>query len=268
MSLNPKDEGTRERGSETATFWEHLDVLRGEIIRMLAAAVLMGVVCFCMKEVLFEVVLAPSRPDFFIYRLLGTEPFSIHLINTGLTEQMMVHLKVALVAGILVASPYLLYLLFRFVSPALYERERRYSVRLTLAAYGMFLVGVAVNYLLIFPLTVRFLGTYQVSAEVEPMLTVSSYVDTLLMMSLLMGVVFEIPVVSWLMAKFGLLRSEWMRLYRRHAIVAVLIVAAVITPSTDIFTLMIVSLPIWLLYEGSILLVTWTEVREREDERA
>ena len=172
---------------------------------------------------------------------------------------MMVHLKVAMVAGILVASPYLLYLLFRFVSPALYENERRYSVRLTLAAYLMFLVGVVVNYLLIFPLTVRFLGTYQVSTEVENMLTVSSYVDTLLAMSLMMGVVFEIPVVSWMMAKFGLLRSEWMKLYRRHAFVVVLIVAAIITPSTDVFTLLIVSLPIWLLYEGSILIVRSVE---------
>ena len=259
MSLNHRDGGAGERGGEPATFWEHLDVLRGEIIRMLLAAVLMAVLGFCLKEVLFEVVLAPSRADFFIYRILGTEPFDIHLINTGLTEQMMVHLKVAMVAGILVASPYLLYLLFRFVSPALYENERRYSVRLTLAAYLMFLVGVVVNYLLIFPLTVRFLGTYQVSTEVENMLTVSSYVDTLLAMSLMMGVVFEIPVVSWMMAKFGLLRSEWMKRYRRHAFVVVLIVAAVITPSTDVFTLLIVSLPIWLLYEGSILIVRSVE---------
>ena len=242
MSQNHKVGEQGEAGCEPATFWEHLDVLRGEIIRMLAAAVLMAVVCFCLKDVLFEIVLAPSRSDFIVYRLLGTEPFDIHLINTGLTEQMMVHLKVAMVAGILVASPYLLYLLFRFVSPALYENERRYSVRLTLAAYGMFLVGVLV-------------GTYQVSTEVENMLTVSSYVDTLLTMSLMMGVVFEIPVVSWMMAKFGLLRSEWMRRYRRHAIVLVLIVAAIITPSTDIFTLLIVSLPIWLLYEGSIFIV-------------
>ncbi|MBP5570625.1 MAG: twin-arginine translocase subunit TatC [Prevotella sp.] len=259
MSLNHRVEEADGRNNEPATFWEHLDVLRGEIIRMLVAAVLMAVACFCLKEVLFEVVLAPSQSDFFIYRLLGTEPFDIHLINTGLTEQMMVHLKVALVAGILVASPYLLYLLFRFVSPALYENERRYSVRLTMAAYAMFLVGVLVNYLLIFPLTVRFLGTYQVSTEVENMLTVSSYVDTLLAMSLVMGVVFEIPVVSWMMAKFGLLRSDWMKRYRRHAIVVVLIVAAVITPSTDIFTLLIVSLPIWLLYEGSIYIVRSVE---------
>ena len=168
-------------------------------------------------------------------------------------------MKVSLVAGILIASPYILYLLFRFISPALYDNERRYSVRLTVAAYLMFLFGVAVNYFVIFPLTVRFLGTYQVSDDIHNLLTISSYVDTLAMMSLVFGIVFEIPVVSWLLARFGLLKSVWMSRYRRHAIVAIVIVAAVITPTSDVFTLFMVSLPIWLLYEASVLIVRITE---------
>jgi sec-independent protein translocase protein TatC len=167
----------------------------------------------------------------------------------------MIHMKVALMTGILVASPYIIYLLFRFISPALYENERRYSIRITVTAYVMFLVGVVVNYLLIFPLTVRFLGTYQVSEEVVTMLTITSYIDTLLMMSLVFGILFEIPVISWLLAKAGMLKASWMTEYRRHAIVAILIVAAIITPTADVLTLIIVSLPIWLLYEVSILLV-------------
>jgi sec-independent protein translocase protein TatC len=146
-------------------------------------------------------------------------------------------------------------LLFRFISPALYDDERRCSVRLVGSAYVMFVVGVVLNYFIIFPFTVRFLGTYQVDAEVTNMLTLSSYVDTLLMMSLVFGIVFEIPVVAWLLGRFGLLKAEWMRRYRRHAIVAILVVAAVITPTADIFTLTMVSLPIWLLYEVSVLLV-------------
>lgn len=186
---------------------------------------------------------------------MGVEPFSIQLVNTGLTEQFMIHMKVALMTGILVASPYIIYLLFRFISPALYENERRYSIRITVTAYVMFLVGVVVNYLLIFPLTVRFLGTYQVSEEVVTMLTITSYIDTLLMMSLVFGILFEIPVISWLLAKAGMLKASWMTEYRRHAIVAILIVAAIITPTADVLTLIIVSLPIWLLYEVSILLV-------------
>jgi len=237
------------------TFWEHLDELRGSLIRMVVAALVAGVVAFCLKEPLFRFVLAPASGDFFVYRWLGAEPFALRLVNTGLTEQFMVHMRVALSMGALVASPYLLWVLYSFVSPALYASERRISTRVVAAAYVMFLVGVAVNYLLVFPLTVRFLGTYQVSSDVENMLTVSSYVDTLLMMSLVFGIVFEIPVVSWLLGRFGLLRAEWMRRFRRHAIVVILVVAAIVTPTSDVFTLLIVSLPIWLLYEASILLV-------------
>ena len=241
------------------TFWEHLDVLRGSIIRMLVAAVAAGVAAFVLKDWLFAVVLAPSGSDFVTYRLLGVEPFKIELVNTGLTEQFMIHMKVALAAGVLMASPYILYLLFRFVSPALYDNERRCSVRLTLAAYAMFMLGVAVNYFVVFPLTVRFLGTYQVSTDVHNLLTISSYVDTLAMMSIVFGIVFEIPVVSWLLARFGLLKSAWMGRYRRHALVAIVAVAAVITPTSDVFTLTLVSLPIWLLYEASVLIVKVTE---------
>lgn len=251
--------GDGSGGENELTFWDHLDVLRGSLIRMIAAAAVAAVAAFCLKEPLFGLVLAPADGSFFIYRLLGAEPFSLHLINTGLTEQFMIHMKVALMAGVLMASPYLLYVLFRFVSPALYDNERRVSVRLVGAAYVMFLVGVAVNYLLVFPLTVRFLGTYQVSPGVDNMLTVGSYVDTLLMMSLVFGIVFEIPVVSWLLARFGMLRARWMRRFRRHAVVAILIVAAVITPTADVFTLVLVALPIWLLYEFSILLVRSVE---------
>lgn len=247
--------------TEELSFWDHLDVLRGCLWRVLLAVTIGGIVAFCMKEQMFNIVLAPCHGDFITYRLLfpSMPGGQLHLINTGLAEQMMIHLKVALCMGVLVASPYILYVLFGFISPALYANERRYSVRLTLAAYLMFIVGLLVNYLLIFPLTVRFLGTYQVSADIDNMLTISSYVDTMLMMSLVFGIVFEIPVLSWLMARFGLLRSEWMSHYRRHAFVAILIVAAVITPTADMFTLLVVSLPIWLLYEISIILVRYVE---------
>lgn len=237
------------------TFWEHLDELRGSLIRMAIAAIAMGLVAFAMKETLFDIVLAPSKSDFFLYRIIGAEPFDIKLINTGLAEQFTIHMKVALTVGLLVASPYILYLLFHFVSPALYENEKRYSVRITLSAYLMFIVGVALNYFLVFPLTVRFLGTYSVSADIENMLTLSSYVDSMLMMSLWFGIIFELPVVCWFLGKFGLLKAEWMTRYRRHAIVAILIIAAIITPTGDIFTLMVVSLPIYILYEASAILV-------------
>ncbi|MBR5688138.1 MAG: twin-arginine translocase subunit TatC [Prevotella sp.] len=237
------------------TFWDHLDELRGSLLRMLAAVAVMAVICFSLKDLLFDVILAPTKSDFITYRLLGAEPFTMRLINTQLTEQLMVHLRMAAYMGFLLASPLILYELFRFVSPALYRNERRYASVVVMAAYVMFIVGTLLNYFLIFPLIARFLGTYQVSPDVENMLTLNSYVDTLMMMSLVIGIVFEMPVVAALMGKLNIISAKMMKRYRKHALVVILIVAAIITPTADIFTLLIVSLPIWALYETSILIV-------------
>jgi sec-independent protein translocase protein TatC len=239
----------------TMTFWDHLDELRSVIIRTMVVTVVAAAVAFCLKEQLFDIVLAPRSSDFITYRLMGVEPFSIHLMNTGLTEQFMIHLKTAMYAGVLVALPYIVYLLFGFISPALYDNERKYATLLCTSGYLMFMLGTLLNYFLIFPLTVKFLGTYQVSPDVANMLTLQSYIDTLLMMCLMMGIIFELPVVSWLLGKMGLINASMMQKWRKHAIVTILVAAAIITPTTDAFTLFVVALPIWLLYELSILIV-------------
>jgi sec-independent protein translocase protein TatC len=226
---------------------------------MLLVIMLVAIVAFVMKDELFTVVLAPRTSDFITYRLMGVEPFEIHLMNTGLTEQFMVHLKTAVYAGVLVASPYIIYLLFGFVAPALYDKERHFATLLCVSGYLMFMLGTALNYLLIFPLTLKFLGTYQVSEDVANMLTLQSYMDTLLMMNLVMGIVFELPVVSWLLGRMGVINAQMMQAMRRHAVVAILILAAIITPTTDAFTLFVVALPIWLLYELSIVIVRMTK---------
>jgi sec-independent protein translocase protein TatC len=225
---------------------------------MAVAVMVLGVVAFCLKDALFSVVLAPRSSDFVTYQLLGVDAFHINLMNTGLTEQFMIHMRTAIYAGLLLASPYILYELFRFVSPGLYQNERRYAVWIVGAAYVMFLMGTLVNYFIVFPLTVRFLGTYQVSPDVANMLTLQSYIDTLLGMSLVMGVVFELPVVCGLMGRMGLINSQMMAQFRRHAVVAILVVSAIITPTTDVFTLFVVALPIYLLYELSIQIVKIT----------
>ena len=241
--------------AENKSFWEHLEDLRGSLIKIVVAILLFSTLAFCFKDLLFKIVLAPKDSSFFMYKLFGGGDFTIRLMNIGLTEQFMIHLKTAVAFGILMASPYIIKVLFDFIRPALYEKERQHSTGIVVSSYVMFMIGVAVNYLFIFPLTVRFLGTYQVSEQVSNMLTLQSYMDTLLMMSIVFGLVFEIPVISWLLARFGLLKAEYMTQYRRHAIVVILIIAAIITPTGDAFTLLIVSLPIWLLYELSVLIV-------------
>lgn len=247
-----------EKGENVTTFWDHLDELRGCLIRIITITTVMAVLAFCMKDMLFGIVLAPHDSTFITYRLLDTEPFTLHLMNTGLTEQFMIHMKTALYAGLLLASPYVLYVMFGFIAPGLYENERHCAVQTMVSAYVMFIAGTLLNYFLVFPLTVHFLGTYQVSDDVANMLTLESYMDTLITMSLVMGVVFELPVVSWLLARMGFINGRLMTQYRRHAIVAILIVAAIITPTTDVFTLFVVSMPIWMLYELSIVIVKMT----------
>lgn len=247
------------------TFWDHLDELRSVIVRILIVTVVFAVVAFCFKEVLFSIVLAPKESGFVTYRLFDLisrslsgelDPgFNVPLINTGLARQFVIHMKVAFMAGLLCASPYVIYQLFRFVSPALYAEERSYAWKVVSGGYVMFVTGVLVSYFFIFPLTFRFLGTYQVSDDVTNMISLESYIDVLVMLSLAMGIVFEMPVVAWLFARLGFLSDDFMKRYRRHAIVLILVAAAVITPTTDIFTLLAVAMPMCVLYEGSIRIV-------------
>lgn len=244
-------------------FWGHLDELRASVVKIIVAVLVAGIAAFCCKDLLFSVVMAPSRDSFITYRLFScltghASRFSVDLFNPELAQQFIVHMRVALWMGLLVVSPYVIYLLYRFVAPGLYAHERRYAVRAVGSGYIMFILGVALNYFLIFPLTFRFLGTYQVSPNVPNQIALTSYIDILLMLSFLLGVVFEMPVLAWLLAKMSVLTPRFLTRYRRHAVVVALILAAVITPTGDALTLSLVALPVYALYEVSILVVRRT----------
>lgn len=254
---------------ETGTFWDHLDELRDVLLKISLVAILCGIVAFVFKDFLFTIVFAPKYDSFITYKWLGNigailsefpiENFDVKIINTGLAQQFVVHMKTALCFGVLCASPYILYQLFRFVSPALYENERQYALQVVGSGYIMFMIGVLVGYMLIFPLTFRFLGTYQVSTEVVNMISLDSYMSTLVLICMALGIVFELPVICWLLGKLGVLSSAFMKKYRKHSLVVILIIAAVITPTSDAFTLLAVSFPMYLLYEISIVIVSLTE---------
>ena len=259
-----------ENGAEL-TFWDHLDELRGAIIHIICAALLCGIFAFVFKDALFNIVLAPTNSEFITYTLLNkvasltgatVEPFSIELINTTLASQFLIHMRTAFLAGALCASPYIIYCIMRFIAPALYSSERKTVITVVSFAYMMFIIGILLSYFVIFPLTFHFLGTYQVSAKVENLISLESYISTFVQMSLLLGLVFELPMICWLVAKLGLIKATMMREYRRHAIVVILIIAAIITPTADAFTLALVSLPMWLLYELSIFIVSRTNKTE------
>lgn len=246
------------------TFWDHLDALRDVILRVLVVAVAGFIVAFCFKEPLFKLILAPGSPDFILYRwissvasMIGADAsalrdFSVDLFSTTLTAQFMIHMKMAFYVSLVVIMPYTLYLLFGFISPALYQNERRSTTKVVVWSYILFMLGIVLDYLIIFPLAFRFLGTYQVSESIPNVITLESYTDLLVTLTLLMGILFELPVLAWFLSKLGIIDAAFMRKYRRHAILVIVIIAAIITPTTDIFTLTIVTLPIYLLYEVSI----------------
>lgn len=245
------------------SFWAHLDVLRGVLIRCVAAWGIMMVGAFIFKGPLFSLLLAPTRPDFLTWRLLakcGLLPLnstlstlnSQSLISTELTGQFLTHVSISLWTGFIVALPYIIWQLYQFIQPAIGEQQSSKRIGICLSAVGLFFVGVALNYFVIFPFAYRFLIDYQVSQSVVNMISLSSYIGTFLTLSLIMGVLFELPLLAWILASLGILEASVLRQYRKHAVVLIVILAAVITPTGDAFTLLLVSVPIYLLYELSI----------------
>ena len=234
------------------TFWDHLDALRAILFRVAAVLLVAAVGLFAFKDFLFDgLILAPSKSDFFLYKWIGAD-FSLSLVNIEVTAQFMIHMKMALLCAVVLTFPYIIYQVWKFIAPALYENEKRKVGNAFLFASGLFYLGVAVGYVLIFPLMLNFFADYQVSSAVPNQFSLSSYISLLTSMVLTFGIVFEFPTVVALLSAIGILRKEAMRKYRRHAICAIVILAAVITPSGDPFSLAVVALPLYLLYEFSV----------------
>lgn len=252
------------------TFGGHLEVLRRMLIRILAVAGVLSVIVFCFKELTWQILLAPSEYNFVTYQVieqlihrLGFTDFQfqeyyVNLIATDLSSQFMQHLSTSLYLGLLGTSPYIMWELFRFVSPALYENEKKYSVRVALSIFVLFLVGVLMCYYVLFPIAFRFLGTYSVAERVVSNITLDSYVSTFVTLTLVMGLVFQLPIIAFAMAKMGFLHHEFLSRYRKHAFLIIMIVAAIITPP-DLMTLVLVTLPLYLLYLISIFIVKKVE---------
>ncbi|MGN1247728.1 MAG: twin-arginine translocase subunit TatC [Paludibacteraceae bacterium] len=236
----------------------HLEDLRTMLVRMLVAVSLCGVAAFVAKDPIFAFCLAPTQSDFLTYRLLGYRCETVHLINTALMRPLMLHIQTAFTVGCLAALPYCLYQLFIFLAPALYPKEKAYARTIFGVGFLLFLIGGALAYWVLFPLCFRFLASYQVESSIANMITLDSYLTCLLRTALAMGVVFELPILAWALAKAGWLQHAQMVRYRKHAVVGILVLAAVITPTPDVFTLLVAALPIFALYELCILIVRLT----------
>lgn len=235
------------------SFWDHLDVLRGSLFRAIGSVCLCSVLGLVFRELLFDgIVLAPTRPDFIVYRLLGWS-FSMELINVEISAQFFVHLKASCAVGVIVAFPYVVWELWRFLAPALYDREKK-AVRAAFAmSTGLFYLGVLVGYFIVLPVCLQFFMNYTVSDAVANTITIGSYMSMFFSMVLLIGVVFEFPTVVLVLNRLGILDRSSLRKGRRYAVIIVLVLAALITPS-DPFSMFVLAIPLYFLYELSILL--------------
>ena len=238
--------------AQEMSFWDHLDELRGTIFRSLLAVCLLAVLGFVFKQALFAAVLAPASEDFFLYRLLGWH-FDLELINVEMSAQFFVHVQAAFSAALILGCPYIVWELWRFVAPALYKGERKAVGTAFLMATGLFYAGAAVGYVLVLPACVQFFLNYSVSDLITNSITIGSYMSMFTSTVLLVGLSFEFPTVIWLLSRLGILTRAQLRKGRRYAIVAVLVLAAVVTPA-DPLSMFIVATPLYLLYEISILL--------------
>ncbi len=246
------------------SFLEHLEDLRWHLVRSIMSIVVFAIVAFVFKEFIFtNIIIAPKTPEFFTNRMLcsfGTwigiqalciniEPFQ--LININMAGQFTTHIMVSMIIGLILSFPYLVFELWRFIGPALYDEEQNYARGAVFYISMLFIMGVLFAYFVIIPLSVHFLGSYQVSAEVTNQINLMSYIQTVSAIALAAGLIFELPVLIFFLTKIGLVTPEFLKKYRRHSLVIILALSAIITPP-DVFSQILVAFPLMFLYEIGI----------------
>ncbi len=273
MSDKALPENREEMQKDEMTFWEHLEQLRWHLVRSIVAVVVLGIVAFVSKDLIFtHIILAPKSSDFITNRALCRfgqwvaeywsafspdslciENFNLKLINITMAGQFLIHLYISIFAGIIVAIPYIIFEVWRFVKPALYKHEQQHTRGAVFWSSFLFIIGILFSYFLIVPLAVMFLGSYNVSASVENQIALNSYISTVVSLTFAVGLVFEMPIFVFFLTKVGIITPDFMRKNRKAMIVIVLIVSAIITPA-DIFSQVLVAIPLLGLYEISILI--------------
>lgn len=248
------------------SFFDHLEVLRWHLIRAAIAVGVFMIIAFSFYDFIFDdLIMGPKSPDFWTYRMmckLGdifnmpgfcVTELPITIINTQMAGQFITQINSSLLIAVMMGFPYLLYEVWLFVKPALTDIERKSASGFVFYATLLFMLGVLFGYYIVVPLSVNFLANYSISDDITNTITISSYLSFVSTLTLGCGVVFELPIVIFVLSKLGIMTPEFMRASRRYAIIIILIIAAMITPTADIITMLTVSAPMFLLYEVSIL---------------
>lgn len=272
---------TLKNRAETGTgtdmsFFDHLETLRWHLIRSAIAILIFTILSFNYFDYVFDrIIMGPKRTDFWTYRMmchagqyfhLGQgycmQEIKFNIINTELSGQFTLQINSSLILGIVLGFPYLLFELWQFIKPALSLTERKAANGFVFYASLLFAIGVLFGYYIIAPYSIRFLAGFQVSNMISNQITIDSYLSSVVTLTLCTGIVFELPMLALILSKLGLLSPQFMRSSRRYAIVVMLIIAAVVTPTPDIQTMLIVTFPLLLLYEISILVSGRVEKRK------
>lgn len=250
---------------EELTFWDHLEVLRWALVRIAGVLAVVTVFTFMAMPYIFDrYILAPTTGDFFVYRWLEavsgglfnfSDDFAIQIININVASQFFTHISTSISLALVVAFPYVIYEIWKFIRPALFDHEVKHVRFAFVGGTLMFYLGCVVAYLLVFPFCFRFLTEYELSASILNQIDLSSYIGNFIMMIMVMGVVFEMPLLAWILSILGLINKSFLRQYKSYAVVGLMVLSAVITPSGDPFTMLLVAIPLYLLYEMSILVV-------------
>lgn len=254
-----------EQEEKEMSFLDHLEELRWHLIRAALAILVFGVTAFFLKDIVFgQIILGPSRADFFTYRLfceigakfhiegLCIDKLNFTLMSRTMTGQFTTHIWISLLAGIIVAFPYIFWEVWRFIAPGLLPRERNAANGAVFVVSFLFLLGILFGYYLLAPLSINFLANYQIDERILNQFDLLSYISLLSMMVLSCGIMFQLPVVVFVLSRVGVVTPKMMREYRRHSFIGILIIAAILTPSPDMFSQLLVAVPIYVLYEVSI----------------
>ena len=269
---------SKNKDANDMSFLEHLEMLRGHLLRSVASIAVFTVVAFLFKDIVFDtILLAPRTPEFFTNDMfcrlghwMNTEKLclnstALEIINFDMAGQFRTHLIIAFMGGIVLSSPYIFLEIYRFITPALKEKEQKYSRGMVFFTTLLFLIGILFGYFVIVPLTINFLGGYSVSESVENTIGLRSYIRSVTSVTLSAGIAFELPILIYFLTKVGLITADFMRRYRKHAIVVFLVLSGIITPP-DVISQFLVCGPLYILFEMSILISARIERKRDEEE--
>ena len=274
-----EEQSTKKRKKKTPqaemSFLEHLEELRWHIIRSVVLIAVFAVMAFIMKDFIFnEIIFKPKMPEFWSNRMMaklgeyvGSDALNINqqplkLVSLKMADQFMLHFMVAIVLGLILAAPFIFFEIWKFIKPALYDKEKKHASGAVFFTSLLFMIGILFGYFVIVPLSIDFLTTYSVSPEVENQINMRSYIGTVTSISFASGFIFLLPIFSYFLSKVGILTPQFMKNYRRHAYVVMFLVAAIITPP-DVFSQTMVAIPLVILYEISII-ISKIVVKKRE----